>query len=275
MAGAQADGAPSVGESFNLPSAPNLRDLGGWPAGAVQVRRGVLYRSAALNRLNAADQATFSSMGIRTVFDLRTADERSAQPDQLPAGVSAIVVDVLADSPDAAPAALVKILSDPTAAEELLGGDKTRTLFAHTYRELVSLPSARAGFSRMFTGLLDAETRPALFHCTTGKDRTGWAAAALLLLLGVDEDLVIQEYLLTNTLLLPALQPVFDRFSAAGGDPALLHPVLGVDASYLQASLDEMRVQFGTVETYFADGLGIDAASQAALRRIMLDTDRR
>ena len=76
----------------------------------------------------------------------------------------------------------------------------------------------------------------------------------------------MEEYLLTNALLLPALQPVFDRFEAAGGDPALLRPLLGVLPTYLEASLDEMRTRFGTIEDYFSDGLQIDRAAQTALR---------
>ena len=72
--------------------------------------------------------------------------------------------------------------------------------------------------------------------------------------------------LLTSDLLVPALQPVFDRFEAAGGDPALLRPLLGVLPQYLEASLDEMRTRFGTIEDYFSDGLGLDREAQTALR---------
>jgi protein-tyrosine phosphatase len=115
------------------------------------------------------------------------------------------------------------------------------------------------------------EHRPALFHCTTGKDRTGWAAASLLSLLGVSEEEVMREYLLTNEQLVPRLQPVLDQFKAAGGDPELLMPVVGVRREYLDAAFDEMHTRFGSLEGYFADGLGIDAAAQQELKAIFVE----
>jgi len=88
--------------------------------------------------------------------------------------------------------------------------------------------------------------------------------------LDVPDDLVMQEYLLTNEQLLPALQPVFDQFQSLGGDPALLRPILGVHREYLEAAFDEMRQRFGSMERYFADGLGLDQAVQAAIRQTLV-----
>jgi protein-tyrosine phosphatase len=143
---------------------------------------------------------------------------------------------------------------------------RVRGLFDSAYREIVGLPSARAAYRALFTDLAVAERRPALIHCTTGKDRTGWAVAALLMLLGVPDDAVVAEYLLTNDLLLPALAPMFDQFRDAGGDPAVLVPVFGVDPEYLTAGLDEMTRRFGSIEGYFSSGLGLDAPTVDHLR---------
>jgi len=121
--------------------------------------------------------------------------------------------------------------------------------------------------------LVHAAGRPALYHCTTGKDRTGWATAALLLLLGVSRDDVMTEYLLTNEQLLPALQPTMDRFAAAGGDPAILEPLLGVRRGYLDASFAELDATHGTIEVYFTDALAVGPDVQKALRDSLLDAD--
>jgi protein-tyrosine phosphatase len=255
------------GQNIKIASVPNLRDLGLWPTrDGGGVTPGLLYRSTELNSLAGTDMTAFAGLGIRSVYDLRTEVERTAQPDRLPPGTQHVVLDVFKDSKDAAPAQLFKVTSDPKAAEEMLGGGKAVTLFEGGYREIVSLPSALAGYHRLFSDLTRQQHRPALFHCTGGKDRTGWAAAAMLMLLGVADDLVMKEYLLTNTELLPALKPVFDAFRAKGGDPELLRPVYGVLPGYLEAALDEMRKEFGTIEGYFADGLRIDADGQEALR---------
>lgn len=259
------------GANIPISTLPNLRDLGAWRTPSGRVRRGLLYRSTDLGKLSDADMPAVAALGLRAVYDMRTEAERSAEPDRLPDGVDGIVVDVLADATGAGPAQLMAVLSDPQAAEAMLGGDKAVAMFEHGYREIVSLPSALTGYSRFFSDLTLEHCRPALFHCTTGKDRTGWAAAAMLLLLGVSEQDVMNEYLLTNDQLLPALQPILDQFAAIGGDPQLLLPVLGVQSEYLDAALDEMRNRYGTIEEYFDTGLGLGADARAALREALID----
>jgi protein-tyrosine phosphatase len=259
------------GALIALQTLPNLRDVGGYRTrDGETVRTGVLYRSTELGRLDGDDVAAVAALGLRTVFDLRTDAEREATPDRLPDGVRLVVCDVLADSETASAADLPLLFSDPRRAKEALGGNRAAEMFDTAYRDIVSKPSALAAYRRMFTTLIDADdTHPALFHCTTGKDRTGWAAAALLTLVGVPDDDVLADYLLTNAYLLPALQHYFDSFEAAGGDPEILRPVLGVQPTYLETAQREMRDRFGTIEGYFADGLGIDAG-QERLRELLL-----
>jgi protein-tyrosine phosphatase len=263
------------GASIPIATVPNLRDLGGWPtADGRRVRAGLAYRSTALNHLQGDDLAAFAGLGIRAVYDLRTAMERDSQPDRLPGDVAYVVVDVRANATDVAPAELARVLSDPTAATAMLEGGKAAALFTNAYRNSVSRPSALAGYRRLFPDLAQADQRPALVHCTTGKDRTGWAAAALMMLLGVSSEDVLRDFLLTNDELLPALPPVFDRFAAAGGDPALLRLVLGVEAVYLGAARDEMRQRYGTIERYLAEGLRIDSAARRELRAAFIEDAR-
>jgi protein-tyrosine phosphatase len=83
---------------------------------------------------------------------------------------------------------------------------------------------------------------------------------------------VAYDYGLTNRDLLPAIKPLFEHFRAAGGDPHLLDPVLGVDQAYLQAALDEMKRQFGSIEGYFDHGLGIDETGQEELRSALIES---
>jgi protein-tyrosine phosphatase len=263
------------GSPIPVTSVPNLRDLGGWPTreGAT-VASGRLFRSTDLFGLSDGDLTAFEALGIRTVYDLRTAAERTAQPDRLPEGTDYVVADVLMDSAGAAPAQLFALLSDARAANEALGGGRAAALFIDGYRQIATLPSSRAAYRLLFTGVAPDAGRPALFHCTTGKDRTGWAAAAILMLLGVDDHLVMQEYLLTNDQLMPSLKAQFDEFEAQGGDPALLRDVLGVRPDYLTAAIATMRAEFGSIEGYFADGLGIDAAAQESLCASLLESQR-
>ena len=264
----------STRPGIGIVTVPNLRDLGGWQTrDGGRVRSRLLYRSAGLDRLQGDDEGIFAGLGIRSIYDLRTEAERKERPDRVPPGTEYVVIDVLKDSADAAPAQLMKLPSDPKLAEEMLGGGKAVPLFEHGYREILSLPSALAAYKRLFSDLSRDEHRPALFHCMTGKDRTGWAAVSMLMLLGVPDEVVMHEYLLTNEQLLPALKPVFDRFELIGGDPELLLPVFGVRKEYLEAALDEMRRRFGTIEGYFTDGLGLDANVLQALRVAFIESD--
>jgi protein-tyrosine phosphatase len=167
------------GTLIPLTSLPNLRDIGGYQTPGGHVRTGLLYRSVALNNLTDQDAAELERRGIRTVFDLRTVAERTAEPDRLPTGAVSVVCDVLADSANAAPAQMLQVINDPARATQEFGGGKAVELFHGAYRQIVSSDSALRAYRTLFTDIAaDEADRPVLFHCTTGKDRTGWAAAA-------------------------------------------------------------------------------------------------
>ena len=262
------------GQSLGITSVVNLRDLGGYTTSdGKTVATGLVYRSNLLSGIPEEDMEKLAVLDLKVDYDLRTADEKNARPDELPAGVEYVWLDVLADSPQAGPAMLEKLMTDPKAANEELGGGKVEEGFRQSYREFVSLPSAKAEFRKLFVGLGDSEQLPALFHCTTGKDRTGWAAAALLTLLGVPKDQVMEDYLRSNDYILPAYKNAIDPFVAAGGDPAIPSAILGVKAEYLEAAFDEVTTKYGTIENYFSKGLGVDAAQQQAIRDLYLGTD--
>lgn len=267
----QGTGTVPAGQSLGIASVPNLRDLGGYKTNdGATVATGFVYRSNQLSHITSDDMEKLAGLKLKNAYDLRTAAEREARPEELPPGVSYVVLDVLADSPQAGPAMLEKLMKDPKAANAALGGGKVEQGFLKSYREFVSLPSAQAGFRRLFLSLGDKEKVPALFHCTTGKDRTGWAAAAFLTLLGVPKDKVMEDFLRSNDYILPAYKKVIDGFVTAGGDSAIPSAILGVQREYLDAAFDEMQTKYGSIEKYFADALGIDASQQKALRDLYL-----
>ena len=199
-----------------IASMPNLRDLGGHATPDGRVSTGLPYRSVSLAHLADADVDAFGRLGVRSVFDLRTATERTEEPNRVLPTLVYVDLDVLADNDDAGPAHLRAVLSDPAAAAAYLGDGQAARRFVDGYREFVTLPSARAAYRSFFTTIADDAQRPALFHCTAGKDRTGWAAATLLLLLGVADDDVMRDYLRTNEDLVPMYAPALEHEHLSG-----------------------------------------------------------
>ncbi|MFT4200244.1 tyrosine-protein phosphatase [Gordonia sp. (in: high G+C Gram-positive bacteria)] len=263
-------GAPSP-----FPSLANFRDLGHWVGvDGKAVRPGTLYRANDFVGITDEDRAGLAGLGLKTLVDLRTETERSGAPDPAFPGTTEVVLDVLAGTTTMAmPANLGKVLADPEVVNRMseeLSIERAHAMMSATYREFITLESANRAFGTFFRELVAGDLTPVLFHCTTGKDRTGWTAATFLTLMGVDRDDVYRDYLLTNERLLPALQPVFDRFAAAGGDPALLRPLLGVESLYLDAAFDEVTTSYGSLERYVDEALGIDGAAQEALREKFL-----
>ncbi|MGW0122483.1 tyrosine-protein phosphatase [Streptomyces sp. NPDC003327] len=242
-------------------SVANLRDLGGLPLGRGRsVRAGLVLRSAQLDRLDPAEPAV-AALGVRTVVDFRTEAERAERPDRLPPGARLRVADVLADylaTSGLPPAGRLKtLLTDPALAQEHLGGGRARKAFARTYRAFVTSDSARDSYRALLQELGTPGAGPLLFHCTAGKDRTGWAAVVVLSLLGADEETVRAEYLSVNTAVRQAFAPMIEGFTAQGGDPELALQLIGVLPEYLDAGLDEVAVRHGSMEAYVRDGLGV------------------
>ncbi|MFJ9340860.1 tyrosine-protein phosphatase [Streptomyces sp. NPDC101733] len=249
----------------------NLRDLGGTPlAGGRTVLPGLVLRSAALDRLDLDADPVVAGLGLRTVIDFRTEAERADHPDRVPAGVRLLVRDVLADklgeSRTPAAAQLKDLLADPVVAEEHLGGGKAQALFGSVYRSFVSTASAQAAYRTLLEEVADPGAGPLLFHCTAGKDRTGWGATVILSLLGADEATLTAEYMSVNPAVKAAFAPMIEGFTAAGGDPDIALALIGVFPPYLEAGLDEVATRYGSMEKYVREGLGVPDETVEALR---------
>ncbi|MFB7664341.1 tyrosine-protein phosphatase [Kitasatospora sp. NPDC056138] len=246
----------------------SLRDLGGisLPDGA-RVRPGTAFRSGQLDRLDLRSDPAVAALGIRTVVDLRTAFERTSRPDRVPGGATLLVADVMADTSCAGAAnRLGAAMADPAKANRTLGGGRARQALEKDYRAFVTSASARAAYKQLVTALARREGGPLLFHCTAGKDRTGWGVSLILMLLGADEPTVRNEYLAVGPAVRAAFAPQVAAFTSAGGDPEIADAVLGVHPSYLAAAIETMTEMWGDAESYARAGLGLKDETVDALR---------
>ena len=239
-----------------LQGASNFRDLGGYPGhDGRPLRWRRLFRSDHLGELTAADRETLRTLGVTRSFDFRGTQERAAQPYEVPG----LRQHSLAIEPTVAQnmAALVGA-GLPLSAERMAG------LMEELYRRLVDEEAER--FAEWFGHLLDDDT-PLVFHCTAGKDRTGVAAALLLLALGVPREVVEHDYLYTNR--------VYRRpksTSLAGTVPEDALAVLwGVQPRFLNAALDLIDAEHGGVDRYLTQRMRLDDAARARLAQQYLE----
>lgn len=243
--------------SLHLTSAPNFRDAGGYRTlDGRWVRIGLVFRSDELDRLTDADLAKVARLAPALVVDLRTQAERAHGPDRLPPGAEPMVADVAADSPPAA-AALAKITTADQADQFLL----TAT------RGFVTLPSAKTAYSHLFQRI-ESENGPVVYHCSAGKDRTGWATAVLLTALGVPRQTVTADYLASNGYLVEKNRAIFAGMPP--GMAAKLEPVFTVRQADLDAAFDQVSLHYGTFDAYLRKALGLDPAALARLRDRLL-----
>lgn len=239
--------------SLPLAGASNFRDLGGYPgADGGKVRWRTLFRSDHLAALTPQDAQLLRALGVTRAFDFRGVAEREAAAYALP-GVAQHALPI--------EPTVVQRMKDLLAAGQSLTPAHTVALMQHTYRAFVHDNAPR--FAQLFDALLHS-SEPLVFHCTAGKDRTGLAAALILLALGVPREVVMQDYLLTNELYrMPAVT-----------DARVPREVLGVlwrvQAEFLDAALQAMEHASGSVDAYLHHALGMGPARRQRLRDLYL-----
>ena len=250
--------------SLGLEKATNARDLGGYrTVDGRTVRTGRLFRANALNRLSEADVAAVGKLGLSCVIDFRHRRARSSwsAPDRLPPGAAAGAAAVFDPDHDVftAVSAVLRGLAGEDALVHLREDAQTggaARMMIQLYRCFVRRrrPAVFAAAARL---VADAGELPLLFHCTAGKDRTGWLAAILLSALGVSRETVITDYLRTDRIQRdrPRLHDHHDL--GAVRNPRSSCPCWRRGWS-ISRPRSPRRTRFGGMEGYLRHGLELD-----------------
>jgi protein-tyrosine phosphatase len=255
--------------SLHLPSAPNFRDIGGYrTSGGEWVKVGELYRSDGLDALSDADTATLQALGIKLVCDLRTDAERTSKPDKEIAGSTNEQINIIGEDELTAKITNAITSGDKAAQQELLGNGKAQKLLVDGGRSLVSGASPLAQYKVFFSRIEDPNNLPTVMHCSAGKDRTGWASAAVLTALGVPKATVMDDYLISNEYLKAKNEKTLAQTGALI-DSSLLEPVLSVKQEYLDASFSEVKANYKTFDKYLA-AIGVTKADKQQLQTELL-----
>src|SRR4030088_1220793 len=244
----------SPARHLNLAGASNFRDLGGYPArDGRAVRWRQIFRSNHLGHLTEADIELLRPLRLKSAFDFRGAEERAAGM----CGIEEIAVHSLPIEPT-----VVAALRARQAYGAPLTSADALDVMRDSYRNYVRQNTA--SYRALFAHLLE-DRAPLVIHCTAGKDRTGFACALILHALGVPADIIAEDYLLTNRF--------YRRPTTSSDLPDDVREVLGsVETSFLAAAFEAIGAEYGDLETYFIDGLGLGARERTRLEARYLES---
>jgi protein-tyrosine phosphatase len=252
---------------LKLNGAKNLRDLGGYQTmEGKAVRWGVLYRSDALHRLTDKDLVQLSVLDLDCVIDFRTSHEKELRPDRLTTGMTIRRVEIpILDSSTKA-----WHESGEEVVKSFTSSDSIKYMCATNYELATQFTPEMAQFLRE---LSSANGRPVLFHCAAGKDRTGFAAAILLRILGVPQELVMEDYLLTNQYFLVSNRwDLLLMYLLKGRRYAsMVKTFMQANPEFLNTAFDAIDRDHGSFENYVKYGLGLSPRDIEHLRNLYLE----
>ncbi len=266
--GTESLGPEILADTPRLASVANFRDVAG-NAGAGyttpnghHLNRGVIYRSDAPTKTSEADLATLTALGVADAYDMRGQSEIT---NPLIGGQDKLPADTVYKNVPIEFSNLIQLAQTITSPEQ------AAQFLVDTNKSFVTDAAKRTQFATVLTDIANNDGAQ-LFHCTSGKDRTGWTAMLLQSLAGLPKQTIMNDYLLSNTYLEETNQKILQQITGALGAQAAanLTPILGVDASYLQAGLDQITADYGTVGKYLSEGLDLDEATIAKLKAKLL-----
>ncbi|HEU0295389.1 MAG TPA: tyrosine-protein phosphatase [Anaerolineales bacterium] len=246
----------------------NFRDLGGYQTtDGRTIRWNVLYRSGALHKLTDADLHHLSALMLDRIIDFRAQHEKDQEPDRLPANAEIRVIGI-------------PILDSSTqtwhdSRDEFVKNLKSIDPVLYMIRTNMELATRFTPEFKLFLHeLLSASGRPVLFHCAAGKDRTGFAAAILLRILGVPQEVVMQDYLLTNQYFMSAFKwnLALARLLKGKQFAAVVQGFVEANARYLSAAFAALEREHISFESYVHNGLGLTEQDIERLKGLYLES---
>lgn len=239
---------------------PNLRDIGGLPTEDGRfVKWGEIYRSGKLSDLTSNDLRYLSRLGIKTVVDLRNDIEIAKDPDRYPKGVKYYQIS-LSDKEGKAYERIRQMV-----LKEGYRRAKAKALFVDVMRAFAD--TLATDIKPIFGLLLNENDRtPLLYHCTGGKDRTGFTTAMILSALGVSREIITEDYLMSNYYRQEMNRKNMKRARLIGLDAETLEYAIMVRKEYMDAVFEVIDEKYGGTEKYLEVQFGLDEAKRNLLK---------
>lgn len=248
-------------QTIGLTGVNNARQLGGYiTTDGKTIKDGVLLRTGNLANATKEDSAKLTEKyNLKIDIDLRTVAEIDGAPDIKIDGVTEKNIRI---TKELSPAYLKAILG--AASEDPVGDAIIRvedgTISDTIYSDMVTDSHAQKAFKEYFDILLENEDGAILFHCSQGKDRTGVAAVLILSALGVDKETIMKDFLLTNDFNAERINYLVDETKKRTEDPKIIegvHAQIGVEESYMQNMYDKIDKEYGSMDSYLKESIGL------------------
>ena len=247
-----------------MDGAHNTRELGGYKTtDGKSIKWGMLYRSDKLSDISDTDQAYLQDLGIKKIIDFRSKEEKEEDPDIIPKGIDYIEMPISVDG--AMRSKIEAVLKGETNKD-------VKSFLIDANKEFVS--NYTDVYEDFLRNLID-DDGPALFHCTAGKDRAGFAAAITLIALGVSKEDVINDYMKTNQFTKERIEEIIGQIELMTlyqTDAEILRPLLGVDREYIETAFQTAEEKYGSLENFIRDGLNISDEDIQKLRNKFIES---
>lgn len=233
----------------------NFRDLGGYETkDGRMVKWGLFYRSELLSKLKGEDLEYFNTLGIKYIFDYRSLEEVKLRPDRNVEGVKNINISAMKnlDNQNLDMEYYLRSILSSDSKEE-----PPEKILMDGY---IEMPLNNLAFQELLKVIENPENLAVLQHCTSGKDRTGFGSALILLLLGVSEERVIEDYMLSNEYRKGENHKLLQAYENHVSNEVikeLIENVLGVKKKFIELSLNKIKETYGNYENYFLKEYGL------------------
>ena len=254
---------------LNFEGISNFRDLGGYSTqDGRRVKWGKLYRSGTFAEASRADLAGLSALSLETFIDFRSELEKTEEPNRLPdpPGFTVIDIPVLDDGNKA----LVGEIMDRIESGNFDGFDPNQAMLTAN-RQFASEFTPQ--FREFVHTVLQADGAPIVWHCSAGKDRSGFAAAILLRILDVPPATIMQDYMASRAPALASRKGQLRMLELFKGEEAAskLAILMGVEEAWLEAGFAQIDATWGSFDNYMETGLQLNAADIRRLRDNLLE----
>ncbi|NND66743.1 MAG: tyrosine-protein phosphatase [Halioglobus sp.] len=247
---------------LGMAGTPNFRDFGGYStADGRRVKWGYLFRSGQLSALSESDVELLDSLELDLICDFRRVEEQESEPSLLPEQRRPRIASL-----PIVPGSNSRFFEE--AEGQMSAGPQAMYDFmVEINRDFAEEQTAT--YSRMFREILDIDDARFLVHCAAGKDRTGFAAALVLRALGVPDEVVMADYLLTRRYFHPQEQidRLRQKYDMEHMDADAIVPMLEVHEAYLERALTAIAMSYPSLEAYLDEALGVGPREVAELRR--------